>query len=353
MRLPSQLVFVYGTRPEAIKLGPIAAELRALGSMGSVICTNQHSELLKGTPAESDLADGASLGLLSNGNVLQWTRVAEARLRTAFGEMPSPTIVVQGDTMTAIAAARAATALRLPVAHVEAGVRSHNAEEPWPEEGFRTEIAQLASWHYAPTSTAFANLVQEGVEPNRILVTGNPGVSAIARYTTAVAVAEAATPTILVTLHRREFLLGPNVTATVTAVGGAARRFDTISLVWPIHPALGRTLNVELPPNLRVVAPLSYVQCVTGLALCQGVLTDSGGLQEEAATLGVPCAVMRNVTDRPESVEAGVARRFPPTPLWGKAARTAALDHELPPEPAPVFGGPGGPSFVAKHLANL
>src|SRR2546426_11973739 len=144
MRLPSQLVFVYGTRPEAIKLGPIAAELRALGSMGSVICTNQHSELLKGTPAESDLADGASLGLLSNGNVLQWTRVAEGRLRTAFGEMPSPTIVVQGDTMTAIAAARAATALRLPVAHVEAGVRSHNAEGPGPGKGVRTERGPIA-----------------------------------------------------------------------------------------------------------------------------------------------------------------------------------------------------------------
>src|SRR2546426_10181342 len=144
MRLPSQLVFVYGTRPEAIKLGPIAAELRALGSMGSVICTNQHSELLKGTPAESDLADGASLGLLSNGNVLQWTRVAEGRLRTAFGEMPSPTIVVQGDTMTAIAAARAATALRLPVAHIEAGGRSRNGGGPRPQEGVRTEVGQLA-----------------------------------------------------------------------------------------------------------------------------------------------------------------------------------------------------------------
>src|SRR2546426_12511425 len=143
MRLPSQLVFVYGTRPEAIKLGPIAAELRALGSMGSVICTNQHSELLKGTPAESDLADGASLGLLSNGNVLQWTRVAEGRLRTAFGEMPSPTIVVQGDTMTAIAAARAATALRLPVAHVESEAGSHHSVEPWAARGVSTGIALL------------------------------------------------------------------------------------------------------------------------------------------------------------------------------------------------------------------
>src|SRR2546426_878688 len=353
MRLPSQLVFVYGTRPEAIKLGPIAAELRALGSMGTVICTNQHSELLKGTPAESDLADGTSLGLLSNGNVLQWTRTAEARLRASFGEIPSPTIVVQGDTMTAIAAARAAAALRLPVAHVEAGVRSHNPEEPWPEEGFRTEIAQLAAWHYAPTSTAFANLVQEGVEPNRILVTGNPGISAIARYTTAVPVAEAATPTILVTLHRREVLLGPNGVATVTALGDICRRFDTPSFVWPIHPAPSRTLNVELPPNLRVVAPLSYVQCVTGLALCLGVLTDSGGLQEEAATLGVPCAVMRNVTDRPESVEARVARCFPPTPIGVKAAVTALVNHEIPRKAAPVFGNPDAASLIAKHLANL
>src|SRR2546422_2797546 len=181
MSPPSQFVFIYGPRPEGIRLGPIAAELRALGSMGTIICSNQHSELLKGTPAESDLADGASLGLLSNGNVLQWTRTAEARLRAAFGEIPSPTIVVQGDTMTAIAAARAAAALRLPIAHVEAGVRSYNVEEAWAEEGVRTEIAQLAAWHYAPTSTAFANLVQEKVQPNRILVTANPGSSAIAR----------------------------------------------------------------------------------------------------------------------------------------------------------------------------
>src|SRR2546426_10995068 len=126
MRLPSQLVLVYGTRPEAIKPGPIAAELRALGSMGTIVCTQQRSELLKGTPAESDLCDGHSLGLLSNGNVLQWTRTAEARLRASLGELSSPVVVVQGDTMTAIAAARAAAALRLPIAHVEAGVRSHN-----------------------------------------------------------------------------------------------------------------------------------------------------------------------------------------------------------------------------------
>src|SRR2546425_13093442 len=331
----------------------MAAELRALGWMGTSVCTQQPSELLKETPAESDLCDGHSLGLLSNGNVLQWTRAAEARLRASFGELPNPVVVVQGDTMTAIAAARAAAALRLPIAHVEAGVRSHNVEEPWPEEGFRTEIAQLAAWHYAPTSTAFANLVQERVDPNRILVTGNPGVSAIARYTTAIPVAEAATPTILVTLHRREFLLGPNVIATVTALGDICRRFDTTHFVWPIHPALGRTLNVELPPNVRVVAPLSYVQCVTGLALCQGVLTDSGGLQEEAATLGVPCAVMRNVTDRPESVEVGVARCFPPTPLGVKAAVTALVNHEIPRKPAPVFGGPEAASLIAKHLANL
>src|SRR2546422_2756751 len=210
MSPPSQFVFIYGTRPEAIKRGRIAPELRALGSMVTFISTTQNRDLLKGPPAESDLADGTSLGLLSNGNVLQWTRTAEARLRASFGEIPSPTIVVQGDTMTAIAAARAAAALRLPIAHVEAGVRSHNVEEPWPEEGFRTEIAQLAAWHYAPTSTAFANLVQEKVQPNRILVTANPGSSAIARYTTAVAVAEAATPTILVTLHRRAVLPGPH-----------------------------------------------------------------------------------------------------------------------------------------------
>ena len=345
------IAVIWGTRPEAIKLGPVVAELEARKVPLMLFCTGQHTDLLRGTPAETDLINSRSLMMPSNGDVLRWTRVAERQLKHTLQELAPDLVVVQGDTMSAVAGARAGWALNVPVAHVEAGIRSHSPDEPWPEEGFRKEIAQLADWHYAPTETSAANLLQEGIPRERVVVTGNPGISAIARYTQAVPIPEIQTPTILVTLHRRELLKSPDLESVINAVGLACDEFPDLRFIWPLHPSL--TVMPTPRNNLRTAKPLDYCTCVTGLPLLQGVLTDSGGLQEEAATLGVPCAVLRNVTDRPESVIAGVAQVFPRTADGVQAAVGALATGSIPRKAAPVFGDMLSASRIATHLSQL
>jgi UDP-N-acetylglucosamine 2-epimerase (non-hydrolysing) len=350
----TSIVLCFGTRPEAIKLGPVAHELRVLGVRPTLICSGQHTQLLAGTPAETDLAEARSLGLASTGNVTRWLASAEAPLKSALGETKDAVVVVQGDTMSALAAARAASDLGIVVAHVEAGVRSWNDEEPWPEERFRRDITGLADWHYAPTSECFANLVREGVSMTRILVTGNTVVSALARYSEAKPVAAAQERTVLVTLHRRELLLDPELLRTLQALAFACAHAEDVRFLWPLHPAMQHAVQqIGWPANVHFVAPLAYRACVEGLARCIGVLTDSGGLQEEAATLGVPCAVVRNVTDRPESVAAGIARVFSPTPAGVDNAVACLAEEKLPRLALPVFGTPKAAAEVARHLAKL
>lgn len=348
------ITIVYGTRPEAIKLGPVAAELRAAGAEFTTICTTQHTTLLRGTPAETDLKADADLGLQSDGNVLRWTKRAEAIIKMAVSG--ADLVVVQGDTMSAFAAARAAHSLMRPLAHVEAGIRSHNLHAPWPEEGFRVEIDRLADWYYAPTSTAYANLLAEGCPAERIRVTGNSGVSALARYTTVKPVA-APGDYALITLHRREWLNGPDFPGTLFTLFETAAAQPAARFIWPMHPAvsarLPERLIASLPPNMSLVPPLPYGEMVGLLAHAFGVLTDSGGLQEEAATLGVPCAVVRHVTDRPESIEAGVAQLFEPTPDGVRDALHLLVQGTLPRRAAPVFGDITAAAQIASHLASL
>lgn len=352
------ILLTFGTRPEAIKLGPVAAELRAANVPFAVICSGQHTTLLEGTPAETDLSgkNVFSLGLASDGNVQKWVMRAELKIREFLEtwdslEQLSP-IVVQGDTMSALAAARAAKVLGRTLVHVEAGIRSGDLENPWPEEGFRREITSLADWHYAPTAHCFANLVSEGVAPARIRVTGNPVVSALARYTAAKP--SPAEGHILVTLHRRELLQSDKFREVVQAlIDEAAAPACKLTFLWPVHPATKPLLTgFKGPPNLLLGDPLSYVNFAGWLASAVGVLTDSGGLQEEAATLGVPCAVLRKATDRPESLETGLASLWTPD----RAGVHSAISWLLGPrkrEPSTIFGTPESASAIAKLLAAL
>ena len=350
------LLLVYGTRPEAIKLGPVAAELRNLRTPFGVLCTGQHTSLLAGTPAETDLYDSASLGLASDGNVLKWLGKAELAIRQFLERKADlDTVVVQGDTMSALAAARAAAVLQRTLVHVEAGVRSGDLENPWPEEGARREITQFADWHYAPTTHCFANLVAEGVPSERILVTGNPVVSALARYTGGRPMP--AQPHILVTLHRRELLQDTtNAVAVVEEIVEQARQHADLQFVWPVHPAtmkaLAGKIKAKAASNFVQTTPLPYREAITTLATATGVLTDSGGLVEEATTLGVPNATLRVATDRPEALETGLGARFSPDPA-GVRGGIAWLSGERPRKPSAIFGTPEAAATIAKHLASL
>lgn len=346
-------LLIFGTRPEAIKLGPVAGALQMLGAQLATVCTGQHTTLLQGTPVETDLRHAVSLGVASDGNVSRWLTAVQPRLQNFIRDVQPGVVVVQGDTMSTHAGALAAQTCSVPVAHVEAGIRSHGLNAPWPEETTRVALAKIATWHYAPTSTAFANLLAEGVNATQIRVTGNTVVSALARYADIRHVHKA--PLIVITLHRREIQKADTVRLLVAALRHAAEKRPQLTFVWPVHPALDKLAPVahlcQGTPNMRVTTPLSYEPFTRLVASAKGVLTDSGGLVEECATLGIPCAILRDTNDRPEAVEAGVAIRHAPN-SQGIANAIAWLDHAHA-EPSAIFGTPDAALQIAQHLVTL
>lgn len=360
-----RLVLVYGTRPESIKIGPVAAELKRLGAPLTICCTGQHTTLLDGMPSEQDLAGAASLNLPSNGKWEEWVPAACRALKDFYeSQRPISAVIVQGDTMSAFAAAMQAHHMGIPVAHVEAGLRSHDRENPFPEEMFRTQITQFASWYYAPTKTSVKNLLAEGVSERHILRTGNTVVSALARYSTdGLLHITTPKPHILVTLHRREWLADPdNARHTVAALFEAATHHPELQFRWPVHPTVHRTLDLSRiagPPTMVCGDPLPYQSTIHTLRHATGLITDSGGLQEEAATLGIPTAVLRTVSDRPESITAGMARLFPPTPDGITRAFHELATGTIPRLPSNCYGdenirnGMGPARIIATHLSSL
>ncbi len=347
----SAILVVYGTRPEAIKLGPVVAELRALGADVRVLCTGQHTNLLAGSPAETDLADGISLGMPSHGNVLGWLARGHARIRDTILAILPKVVVVQGDTMSAHAGATAADALGLPVAHVEAGVRSHDMGNPWPEEALRVEITKLARLHLAPTETARKNLQSEDAQGD-VVVTGNSVVSALARYASIESAASAGH--IVVTLHRRDIQQASVLQGLVNGVRAAALEAPQARIVWPLHPAVERVYDIRTAvfniSNIDCVPPMAYTSFVELVRTARAVLTDSGGLVEEAATLGVPTVIARAANDRPEAVDVGVAVTVDPV-AWGVVAGLRWA-REAPRRPTAVYGTPDAAKRIAKALVE-
>ena len=374
-----RLVVVWGTRPDAIKLGVIVAELRQLGTPVTPLCTGQHTTLLDGCPAVEDLKGGLSLGLVGHPDPLVYVTRATAALQDALEGVlseagPISAVVVQGDTGTALAGARAAKALNLPIAHVEAGLRSGSLDDPWPEEGFRREITTLADWHYAPTDHAASNLHAESVPDKQVFVTGNSVVSALQRYAT-LEHCPTPKPQILISLHRREFLAKGHfhILSTLEALFEVARENSHIEFVWPVHPSLDQRVGCLIdqwiihsptetgwpcnivPQNVRLVAPLPYREAVELLRTSLGLITDSGGLTEEAATLGVPCVMLRDHTDRPEAVlDAGTSVVLPPDPngMWCAVEKILNGD-DMVRRPSSCFGTPDAAPKIARHLASL
>jgi len=329
--MPPKLFFVYGTRPEAIKIAPVVEELRALGTEPHLICTQQHTSLLKGTPAETVLAGSTSLGMPSEGSVFSWILHAVMVLSEEFFE-EGYHVVVQGDTMSAFAGASAAAESRCTLHHIEAGVRSH-AHQPWPEEEIRRAITGLADWHYCATAAAAANLATEAVPTERVAITGNPVVTSLLEL--GITPCAATEPlTVLITLHRRELRESAEFPEIVDNLFWAIAKYPEVNFVWPVHPAMpGIVLRSGKPSNLELVEPLDYVSFVVRLSTALGLLTDSGGAVEEAATLGVPTVIFRRHNDRPEAVEAGIARQWTPGPnvplLWLVKKRIKRVPHAI------------------------
>jgi UDP-N-acetylglucosamine 2-epimerase (non-hydrolysing) len=308
------VLVVVGTRPDAIKLGPVVAALR--GAPHEFRCfvaaTGQHRELLDQVLAELGIGVDVDLALMHDDQ--QPARVlsaAVAGLDDVVAHARPSLVLVQGDTTTALAGALAAFYRRVPVAHVEAGLRTVDPGLPFPEEQHRRLIGRVAELHFAPTANARRALEREGVEPGTIFVTGNTVVDALRSIAGPELAPDPARPLLLVTLHRRESWGRPLVVACA-AVRRLLRRHPALEAVIPVHPNPRVRMTVEAAlggcPGARLIEPCPYGEFIALLARSTVVLTDSGGIQEEAPALGVPVLVARELTERPEGVRLGASR---------------------------------------------
>jgi UDP-N-acetylglucosamine 2-epimerase len=305
-----------GTRPEAIKLAPVVLQARLTAGCQAFICaTAQHRQLLDQVLQLFDLQPDFDLDLMRAGQSLnELASRLFATLPAVFEESSPDVVVVQGDTTTAFAAATAAFYAGIPVAHVEAGLRTGNLAAPFPEEGNRKMISAIATWHFAPTQRAFDQLLEETIPRERVWLTGNPVVDALQQVVSRLdppAPAQANTRTILVTGHRRESF-GPGIENLCEALRKIAQGHPDIRIIYPVHP----NPNVVEPvrrvlgnsPNIELRDPLDYREFLPLLRDCTFVITDSGGVQEEAPALGKPVLVTRELTERPEAIDAGCAK---------------------------------------------
>jgi len=320
-----RILMVAGTRPEVIKLAPVLHALARMPGVEARLCvTGQHRALLDQALALFGLVPDCDLDLMTPDQDPAETvdRVAAA-LRREITRAAPDWLIVQGDTSTALGAARAGASCGIPVAHVEAGLRSGNLASPWPEENHRCEISRLAELHFAPTRHAAAMLAQEGVDTARITVTGNPGIDALQWMRRRLAAEPelanrppARCPAldgkrrlILATCHRRE-RRAERISALSNALLALAGR-GNVEIAFPLHPSprLAESLEYRLGahPRIHLFAPPDYAGCVSLLGRAAIVITDSGGLQEEAAALGKPALVVRETTERPEALWAGAA----------------------------------------------
>jgi len=321
--MPLKVLFIFGTRPEAIKLCPVILFLRRRPAEFQVkVCvTAQHRELLDQVLGAFGVVPDYDLGLMLPGQTLfqSTTRILAGVEPVLQAERPDM-VLVQGDTTTTLCGALAAFYLKTPVGHVEAGLRTGDPFQPFPEETNRVLTTHLTSLHFAATEGAAANLVAEGVARERIAVTGNSGIDAVLYVRDGLERGSLQGPgwpqldparkLILVTAHRRESF-GKGFEHICSALASLAQRRD-VQIIYPVHPnpnvkeTVGRLLS-DLD-NVRLIEPLDYVPFVDLMRRAYIILTDSGGIQEEGPSLGKPILVMREKTERPEAVHAGTVR---------------------------------------------
>ncbi len=325
MDKPQKIMVVFGTRPEAIKLFPVVAALQADPRFTPVVCVSaQHRQMLDQVLAIAGLVPDHDLDLMKPEQTLDGlTAALLTDLGKVMDQVKPDRVMVQGDTATAMAGALAAYYRKVPVDHVEAGLRSGNIYHPWPEEVNRKIIGSIASLHFAPTEVSEAALLRENVPAERVLVTGNTVIDALhwvtdrikANPALAGGLAElearfAGKRIIGVTTHRRENF-GGGMEAIAEAIRQIAARPD-VAVIFPVHlnPNVRAVMNTALAglDNVALIDPLDYPHFARLLSIADIMLTDSGGVQEEAPALGKPVLVMRETTERPEGVSAGTAR---------------------------------------------
>jgi UDP-N-acetylglucosamine 2-epimerase (non-hydrolysing) len=328
---PLRVMTIFGTRPEAIKMAPLVKRLDQDSQIEQVICnTGQHREMLDQVMTAFDISPTLDLAVMQPGQTLAevTSRILLATTQ-AIRQAKPDLILVHGDTTTCMAASLAGFYEGVKIGHVEAGLRTGDMQAPFPEEANRSIVGRIADLHFAPTQQAKRNLLNESVSPNRIFVTGNTVIDALFWMTDKVSrlpphhwadffpevlfqkLTAKIGPVVLITGHRRENF-GQGFVQLCEAIRTLALRHPTWTFIYPVHlnpsvqePVYGRLGDLI---NVHLISPMSYVPFVWLMNQSDLILTDSGGIQEEGPSLGKPVLVMRDVTERPEAVEAGTVK---------------------------------------------
>ena len=324
-----KVLSVFGTRPEAIKMAPVVRALEAAPGIHSRVCvTAQHRDMLDQVLDLFHITPDLDLDLMSPGQDLyDITSRVLLGMRDVLREEKPDAILVHGDTTTTFAATLAAFYAHVPVGHVEAGLRTGDLTAPFPEEANRVLADRLCRWHFAPTERSAQILLDEGIPPGGVFVTGNTVIDALlwmrdqvrsqplsvfaTDFGDTIPILESLARIILVTGHRRESF-GQGFLDICSAIRTLAQRHPDVHLIYPVHlnPNVQKPVNELLTglPNVHLLAPMSYAPFVRLMDRATFLLTDSGGIQEEAPSLGKPVLVMRRTTERPEGVDAGTVK---------------------------------------------
>lgn len=311
-------MLVFGTRPEAIKMCPLVNELKRRSGIRTLVCvTGQHRQMLDQVLEAFAVVPDYDLSIMKERQTLfDVTTNILNRIREVLESEHPDVVLVHGDTSTTFVTALACFYLQIPVGHVEAGLRTYNIYSPYPEEFNRQAVSIISSWHFAPTELSKQNLLKEGKAEDTIYVTGNTAIDALKTtvrkdYTHPELTWAAGSRLILITAHRRENL-GEPMKHMFRAIRRVCDEHPDIKAIYPIHmnPAVRETADAILggDERIRIIEPLDVLDFHNFLARSYLVLTDSGGIQEEAPSLGKPVLVMRDTTERPEGIRAGTLK---------------------------------------------
>ncbi len=317
-KLMKTVMLVFGTRPEAIKMCPLVNELKRRDSINTVVCvTGQHRQMLDQVLDAFSVVPDYDLSIMKQGQTLfDITTNILASIKSVLEEVRPDVVLVHGDTSTTFVTALACFYLQIPVGHVEAGLRTYDIYSPYPEEFNRQAVGIIARYNFAPTKRSSENLVREGKDPSTIYITGNTAIDALKttvrdEYSHPELDWAARSRLILITAHRRENL-GEPMHHMFRAIRRVMEEHPDVKALYPIHmnPVVRAAANEELGDfdRIRIIEPLEVLDFHNFMARSYMILTDSGGIQEEAPSLGKPVLVMRDTTERPEGIEAGTLK---------------------------------------------
>lgn len=357
------IMLVFGTRPEAIKMCPLALELKKRKNISvRVLVTGQHREMLSSVLSFFGIVPDFDLSVMSEGQTLfDITEKVMRGMREILEKEKCDLLLVHGDTTTAFAASLAAFYLRIPVGHVEAGLRTYNINAPYPEEFNRVAVDSIASCHFAPTKLSADRLIAEGRRRESVFVTGNTVIDAL-RYTVREDFSSPALDfakgrrMVLLTSHRRENL-GEHMEGMFAAIKEVLLSHPDVCVLYPVHPnpAVRDVAQAAFAdfPQVNLTEPLDVFDFHNIMARAYLVLSDSGGVQEEAPAFGVPVLVMRETTERPEGVEAGTVRLIGNTYASVKEGFAALLDDTSLYESMAHAKNPYGDGTACKKIADI